>query len=130
MAGNNSFITNRGLFPIADIDGEIVVYQYHTGRRQQSSGTGVAYTRGSWNRMEVHCKMNSPRSSSNGEYHIYKNGQLVGSNTSRRWVTTSQAWHRCYFTIYAGGDSNVWIMPQNQSVYLDNIIISENPITH
>lgn len=131
MWGNNDFINSfTSPFPNCTVDGEIAVYQYYEARSGHAQQTARSYGQGVWSTIEIHAKMNTPRSSVNGEYHVYKNGQLISSSTNRQWSTIAHAWNHCRLVLFAGGGSDKWRWAQNQSAYFDNFIISDNPITH
>lgn len=114
------------------VDGDIAVYSYHANRFQHTEKSGTPHQKGQWNRVELHVKINTPYTSSNGEYHFWLNGQLIQSVTDRQWrngVDSTMQWDLITLVFYEGGNTGCWVCPQNQSLYLDNLIISENRIT-
>lgn len=129
-AGDNSWTSNVLGSSVASVDGEIQVYLYSNAQREDHDNTNTAYTKGVWNQIEFHGLMNSTPSASDGEYHVWKNGQLIATRTGLRYLTRSGGWYDAMLLFYSGGSSEKFRQPQNQSIYLGNLIISENPITH
>jgi hypothetical protein len=89
--------------------------------------------RGRWYRLEMHLKTNSPHSSSNGLMEMWVDGKKVIELSNMKWLgdlDTTNDWREGHFTTWYGGNDQSWAAAQDQSIYFDNIIISENPITH
>lgn len=118
----------------ADFDGQITSYQYHSERHQFQTGwarTNVSMKRGVWQTIEVHVKDNSPNSSANGELHIWQDGKIILEDTTIRWNDTSgatQTWDQAMLIFYESFNS-CSMAPKNQSLYLDNVILSDSRIT-
>jgi len=129
--GNNSFTQDVIGSTYAQFDGQIASYEYWAQRTSFQKRLSAGFQKGVWQTVECHGLMNTPRSASNGISHYYLNGQLIETHSNVQWVDRAdKAWSYCMLSIYSGGGSDQWRQPQNQSVYLDNLIISTNPITH
>lgn len=124
-----------GVYNPPHIDGGLCFYQYNAeGNMQEGSGTraSAGYKKGVWQTIEMQITNNSPNSSSNGIGRIWQDGVLVFEDTGIQWNDTSGGtltWDNVMLSFFEGGNSACWMAPQNQSCYIDNVIISENRIT-
>jgi len=129
---STAFREEYGCSQRTTIDGELSVYQYYATDFQHFTPTGIPYTKGAWNTIEMYVKINTPHTASNGEFKVWKNGSLIVSRDNRQWrnsVDPTMQWDKVSLLFYEGGAKACWAAPQNQSLYVDNLIISENRIT-
>jgi len=129
--GSNIFRILGGCGIQSPVDGDLSVYQYYSTRFQDNDNTGIPYVRGQWNRCEMYVKQNTPYTSANGEYEFWLNGTSIISNNTRQWrngVNQTMQWDLVSLVFYEGGGP-CSAAPANQSLYLDNLIISDNKIT-
>ena len=113
-----------------NVDGDLSVYKYHVDDFQDNDNSGVPYDKGLWTTIEMHVKINTV-SVADGEYHVWKNGVPIQSRTNVQWrnsVDPTMQWDLVSMVFYEGGGP-CSAAPANQSLYIDNLIISDNRIT-
>jgi len=83
---------------------------------------------GTWHCLELMLKNNTP-GEKNGEIKAWMDGKIKIDVKNRRFRTVdSVKIRRVAFVNYFGGSNKSDTSPQNQRIYLDDIVISEKPI--
>lgn len=114
------------------VDQGLLIYTTDAADGQLNDhSTGVIIQKGVWNQIELHAKLND-LGSSNGEGHLYLNGAEIYGETNKVWIDNRAPtidWEQILLHFYVGGSSSEFYHPKAQSMYIDELTLSDNRIT-
>jgi hypothetical protein len=87
-------------------------------------------TLGVWHSYEMYLEMNTP-GVADGKMMGWFDGKLMLNKTDMKWQASGDnvQWTKGQFTTWHGGNTQPWASKANQSIFFDNIIVSDSRIT-